>query len=82
VTGGMRVFVGNDQVEFTEIGPKTVEEVRKNNRKYTTMSEIIDERIYIRAQRETQYRNVVFVMNRLQDSGFYKIALVAEDRRR
>lgn len=82
VTGGMRVFVGNDQVELAEIGPKTVDEVRKNNRKFTSMTEIIDERIYIRAQRETQYRNVVFVMNRLQDSGFYKIALVAEDRRR
>ncbi len=79
---GVRVFVGNDQVENFEIGPKTVEEVRKNNRKATDMAAVIDERIYIRAQRETQYRNVVFVMNRLQDSGFYKIALVAEDRRR
>ena len=74
--------MGNDQVENFEIGPKTVEEVRKNNRKATDMAAVIDERIYIRAQRETQYRNVVFVMNRLQDSGFYKIALVAEDRRR
>jgi biopolymer transport protein ExbD len=38
-------------------------------------------RIYVRADSGTRYKNVMRVMNRLQDVGFTKIALVAEDRR-
>ena len=38
--------------------------------------EVKDQRIYIRADGELEYRNVVRVMNRLQDRGFTKIGLV------
>jgi biopolymer transport protein ExbD len=43
--------------------------------------DIKDQRIYIRADAELPYREVVRVMNRLQNRGFTKIGLVAEDRR-
>jgi biopolymer transport protein ExbD len=46
------------------------------------LAKIIDQRIYIRADGDTPYRNVVFAMNRLQDEGFYKVALVGADKRR
>ena len=39
------------------------------------------QRVYIRADSDTAYRNIVRAMNRLQDKGFTKIGLVAEDRR-
>jgi biopolymer transport protein ExbD len=36
---------------------------------------------YIRADADLPYRNVVRTMNQLQNVGFTKIGLVAEDRR-
>ncbi len=38
-----------------------------------------DERIFIRADRETRYGSFMEVMNTLQDNGFYSVALVGED---
>lgn len=37
------------------------------------------ERIYIRADQQTRYGDFMQVMNALQDSGFYSVALVGED---
>lgn len=80
--GDLRVFVMNDQVSFDELGPKTIEAVSINTPDAGgDLREIRDQRIYIRAESRTQYKNVMRVMNRLQDSGFTKIALVAQDTR-
>lgn len=38
-----------------------------------------DERIFIRADRQTRYGDFMQVMNALQDNGFYQVALVGED---
>ena len=81
-SGQVRYYVGNNEVSPDEIGKETFKEVPRNNREATTLEKVIDERIYVRADGDTPYRNVVFVMNRLQDEGFYKIALVGEDTRR
>ncbi len=85
--GQATVYVMNDAVDWAEIGTKTKEEWQKN----TPMVDFeeclgatppVHCRIYIRADSETAYRNVVRTMNRLQDVGFRQIGLVAEDRRR
>lgn len=85
ITGGdagVQVYVMNDAVAFEDIGEKTFEAVRTNSPQIANDEfEIRDQRIYIRADSELAYRNVVRVMNRLQDKGFTKIGLVAEDRR-
>jgi biopolymer transport protein ExbD len=39
------------------------------------------ERIYIRADKETIYGDFMNVMNKLQDNGFYSVALVGTDQR-
>jgi TonB system transport protein ExbD (group 1) len=39
------------------------------------------ERIYIRADQETIYGDFMNVMNKLQDNGFYSVALVGTDQR-
>ena len=39
-----------------------------------------DERIFIRADQNTRYGDFMQVMNALQDSGFYSVALVGEDQ--
>jgi len=82
-SGVIRTFVMNDEVAMDDLGPKTFEAVNINTPSAAgDEDQILDTRVYIRAQTETQYKNVMRVMNRLQDRGFTKIALVAEDRRR
>ena len=77
------VFVMNDQVDLNALGEATYEAVRANSPQIANDEfEIMDQRIYIRADSDLAYREVVRVMNRLQDKGFTKIGLVAEDRRR
>jgi biopolymer transport protein ExbD len=39
------------------------------------------ERIFIRCDRNTIYGDFMQVMNRLQDEGFYSVALIGEDRK-
>jgi biopolymer transport protein ExbD len=80
---GVQVYVMNDAVPINELGERTFEAVQINSPQLRGDEyEILDQRIYIRADTGLPYRNVVRVMNRLQDKGFTKIGLVAEDRRR
>jgi biopolymer transport protein ExbD len=81
--GGVQTYVMNDAVAITDLGQRTFEAVKINspliaNDEY----EVKDQRIYIRADSDLAYRHVVRVMNQLQNAGFTKIGLVAEDRRR
>ena len=80
--GAPEYYVGNEQVGSMDIGKAVLKEVPRNDRKANTLDKIVDTRIYVRADADTPYRNVVFIMNRLQDEGFYKVALVGEDTRR
>jgi biopolymer transport protein ExbD len=76
------VYVMNDAVELADLGEKTFEAVNENSPQLGGDEfEIRDQRIYIRANADLEYRAVVRVMNRLQDKGFTKIGLVAEDQR-
>ncbi|MFZ2029346.1 MAG: biopolymer transporter ExbD [Vitreimonas sp.] len=80
--GGVRVFVMNDEVSWDSLGQRTVDAVRTNSPQIANDDfEVKQQRIYIRADSDLPYRNVVRTMNRLQDVGFTKIGLVAEDRR-
>ena len=77
------VYVMNDAVDLNVLGERTYEAVRLNSPQIANDEfEVMDQRIYIRADSDLAYREVVRVMNRLQDKGFTKIGLVAEDRRR
>jgi biopolymer transport protein ExbD len=81
--GGTQVFVMNDPVTLDTLGQATYDAVKVNEPRIANDDyEIKDQRIYIRADGEIEYRAVVRVMNRLQDRGFTKIGFVAEDRRR
>ncbi|MBY0562843.1 MAG: biopolymer transporter ExbD [Hyphomonadaceae bacterium] len=77
-----QVFVMNDEVTMADLGEETFEAVNENSPQLRgDRDEILDQRIYIRADSGIAYRNVVRVMNRLQDKGFTKIGFVAEDQR-
>ena len=78
----IHVYVMNDEVAMADLGQKTIESVQTNTPQIANDPDAVrDQRIYIRADTDLAYRNVVRVMNRLQDKGFTKIGLVAEDRR-
>jgi biopolymer transport protein ExbD len=80
--GGAEVYVMNDLVSLDGLGEATYEAVKVNSPQIANDEfEIKDQRIYIRADAGLEYRNVVRVMNRLQEKGFTKIGFVAEDRR-
>ena len=81
-TGGIETYVMNDLVPMANLGEATFDAVKINSPQIANDEfEIKDQRIYIRADAGLPYRNVVRVMNRLQDKGFTKIGFVAEDRR-
>ncbi len=81
-SGQVRVYVMNDEVPLAELGTRTYDAVKINSPLIANDDfEIKDQRIYIRADGGLAYRNVVRVMNQLQNSGFTKIGFVAEDRR-
>jgi biopolymer transport protein ExbD len=82
IGGSVQVFVMNDEVTMATLGEATIDAVKVNTPLIANDPfEIQDQRIYIRADANTAYRNVVRVMNQLQNKGFTKIGLVAEDRR-
>ncbi len=88
-SGSIRYFVMNDEVGINELGERTFEEWEKNTPQVAFEECLMPEtekaaycRVYIRADAGIEYRNVVRVMNRLQDKGFTRIGFVAEDRRR
>ncbi len=66
------IFIGDFKTTLTDMGP----DLKKNvGRRDPTK-----ERIYIRADVNTEYGDFLDVMNKLQDNGFYSVALVGEDQ--
>jgi biopolymer transport protein ExbD len=79
--GVTSLFVMNDAVSLEQLGEKTYDAVRINSPNTNGDEELIlKERIFIRAEGGTRYRNVLRVMNTLNARGFTKVALVAEDK--
>jgi TonB system transport protein ExbD (group 1) len=66
--GGL--YIGDVQVTYANFSERLVSAAGRN----------YNRRIFIRADKTVQYKEVMRVMNAVQDTGFYQIALVAEDR--
>jgi biopolymer transport protein ExbD len=67
-----RIFVGDDASDLDTLGDDLVKAVGNANRS--------NERIFIRGDQDVLYENFMAVMNKLQDNGFYSVALVGEDK--
>jgi biopolymer transport protein ExbD len=65
-----KLYIGDVQVSYREFSQRLVQAAGNN----------YNRRIFIRADKTVQYKEVMRVMNMIQDTGFYQIALVAEDR--
>ena len=65
-----KVYIGDVEVNYAEFSTRLVSASGNN----------YNRRIFIRADKTVQYKEVMRVMNVVQDTGFFQIALVAEDR--
>jgi TonB system transport protein ExbD (group 1) len=65
-----KVYIGDIEVKYSEFSARLVSASGNN----------YNRRVFIRADKTVQYKEVMRVMNVIQDTGFYQIALVAEDR--
>jgi biopolymer transport protein ExbD len=74
-------FVMEEEVDANALGTKALEAMKRANpRVADDMAELGKVDVFVRASSETQYRNVMLVMNKLQDQGLYKVALVTSDK--
>ena len=64
------IFIGNNKVTYQNFSQRLNEATQQN----------YNMRIYIRADKRVVYKEVMRLMNVIQDTGYYQIALVAEDR--
>ena len=67
-----RVFIGDNESTYEGLGTALNEQIGRRDP--------TQERIYIRADQGTRYGDFMQAMNSLQDSGFYSVALVGEDK--
>ena len=72
IQANSRVYIGDNEVDIDAVGVELLDLIGNK-----TPS---DERIFIRADQTTRYGDFMQVMNSLQDSGFYSVALVGEDQ--
>ena len=64
------IYIGNNKVNYGNFSVR-LNEATNNN---------YDMRIYIRADKKVVYKEVMRLMNVIQDTGYYQIALIAEDK--
>lgn len=71
ITKNADVFIGNEPTSLDTLGDDLKKAVGERNPE--------EERIFIRADKKTRYAEFMKVMNKLQDNGFYSVALQGED---
>ncbi|HAJ45094.1 MAG TPA: TonB system transport protein ExbD, partial [Alphaproteobacteria bacterium] len=67
--GTRQVYLGNNETNLAALGPQLLERAGGNR----------ETRVYIRADKGVRYKEVMRVIDVVQQNGFYKAALVAED---
>jgi TonB system transport protein ExbD (group 1) len=67
-----RVYVGDNSSTLDALGDDLKAAVGTRD--------VTKERIFIRGDQEVLYQDFMAVMNKLQDNGFYSVALVGEDK--
>src|SRR5436190_6534935 len=66
-----KIYIGDFPTTLDDLGPKIKETISGRNPE--------KERIFIRGDSEVQYQDFMRVLNKLQDIGFFSVALVGND---
>jgi len=78
--GGQLVITVDGEVTTREaLGAKVLDKAIINNPALNIRDIYAEARIFLRADQETAYGNVIGVMSRLQEEGFVKVGIVAEE---
>ena len=72
ITTDGRVYIGDGETSYETLGADLTSQIGRRDP--------TKERIYIRGDQDTRYGDFMQAMNSLQDSGFYSVALVGEDK--
>ena len=74
-SGQIYVSFGKDNIQ-----PSSMSALATDLPKSLGVANPTNERIFIRGDQDVLYENFMAVMNKLQDNGFYSVALVGEDK--
>ncbi|MBI1250767.1 MAG: hypothetical protein GC189_04770 [Alphaproteobacteria bacterium] len=77
--GQLVLTVDSQRIEMGQLGAKVLERAIENNPALNVRDIYSEARIFLRADQETAYGNVIGVMSRLQEEGFVKVGIVAEE---
>ena len=75
---GRQVFVDAEIIQLSQLGDVALRHAIENNPALNLEDIYPEARIFVRADQETAYGNVVDVMSRLQEEGFAKVGIFAE----
>jgi biopolymer transport protein ExbD len=75
---GLAFYVDEEVVQLANIGDRTLEHAIRNNPALNVEDIYAEARIFVRADQNTAYGNVVTVMSKLQEEGFVKVGIFAE----
>jgi biopolymer transport protein ExbD len=73
-TGQIFVSFGKDQIR-----PSSMDRLGVDLAESLAVPDPTSQRVFIRADRHVRYRQFMDVLNKLQQDGYYKIGLIAED---
>lgn len=76
---GYRLFVSGVETTIDQLGARTLEHILASNPALSPEDVYLDGRVYIRADLDVAYANVVAVTDTLQGDGFEKVSIAAQD---
>lgn len=76
---GYRLFVGDEETSLDQLAARTLAHVMASNPELAREDVLMEGRVFVRADLDVAYQNVVSVTDTLQSEGFEKVAIVAQD---
>lgn len=75
---GYRLFVGDEETSLDQLAARTLAHVMASNPELAREDVLMEGRVFVRADLDVAYQNVVSVTDALQNQGFEKVAIVAQ----
>lgn len=76
---GYRLFVGEEETTLEQLAARTLAHVMASNPELAREDVLMEGRVFVRADLDVAYQSVVSVTDTLQNEGFEKVAIVAQD---
>ena len=76
---GYRLFVGGSETTVDQLAARTFQHIMAQNPEMVREDVLAEGRVFIQADLDVAYQNVVSVTDRLQNEGFAKVAILAQN---